>query len=94
MNFWVGLIHEPADVVQEPFATTLITALPANVAVVAVDVANVRTGPSVSSAIVTQLAYGKEVPILGQQDDWYRIRLDDGRDGWVAAGWIVTAAGS
>jgi len=92
MNFWVGLIREPADVLQDSFGVTLVTALPANVAVVAVDVANVRSGPSISSSIVSHLAYGKEVPILGQQDDWYKIRLEDGRDGWVAAGWIVAAA--
>ena len=91
MNFWVGLIHEPQGVVQDSVGTTLITALPANVAVVTVDAANVRSGPNVSSTILAQLAYGKEVPILGQQDDWYKIRMDDGRDGWLAAGWIVTA---
>lgn len=92
MNFWVGLINEPADVVQDSVATTLVTALPADVAVVAVDAANVRSGPSVSSAIVTTEAYGKSLPIIGHQDDWYKVRLDDGREGWVAAGWIVTAS--
>ncbi|MBI4321028.1 MAG: Flp pilus assembly protein CpaB [Chloroflexi bacterium] len=92
-NFWVGLIHEPADVVQDAVAITLVTALPANIAVVAVDAANVRSGPGVSSAIVTQVPYGKELPILGNQNDWYKVRLEDGREGWVAAGWIVTSSG-
>lgn len=92
-NFWAGLIKEPATVVQDNVATTLVTVVPTNVAVVAVDVANVRSGPSVDSSIIAQLEYGAQVPILGQQADWYKVKLPDGREGWMAAGWIVGASG-
>ncbi len=88
-NFWAGLILEPATVLQDNVGTTLITVVPANVAVIAVDVANVRSGPDLAASVVSQLRYGTEVPILGQEKDWYRVKLPDGREGYVAAGWII-----
>jgi hypothetical protein len=88
-NFWAGLILEPATVLQDNVGTTLITVVPANVAVIAVDVANVRSGPDLASSVISQLRYGTEVPILGQERDWYRVKLPDGREGYVAAGWII-----
>lgn len=92
-NFWAGLIKEPATVMQDNVGTTLVTVVPTNVAVIAVDVANVRSGPSIDSSVMTQLKYGTQVPLLGQQADWYKVKLPDGREGWVAAGWIVAPPG-
>ncbi len=36
--------------------------------------------------------YGTQLEITGQNADWFKIKLPDQREGWVAAGWIVTAA--
>lgn len=89
-NFWAGLIEEPANVLQNNEGTTLVTVLPANTAVVSVDVANVRSGPDISSSVIDKLQYGTEVPVLGQEKDWFKVKLPDGRLGFVAAGWIVS----
>ncbi len=88
-NFWAGLIEEPEKVLQDNEGTTLVTVLPANTAVISVDAANVRSGPDISSSVIQQLPYGTEVPILGQEKDWFKIKLADGRTGFVAAGWII-----
>ncbi len=89
VNFWAGLIKEPSTIVQDNVGTTLVTVVPTDVAVVSVDVANVRSGPSIDSSIIARIEYGTQMPILGHQADWYRVKLPDGREGYVAAGWIV-----
>ena len=66
-----------------------MTVVPTNVAVIAVDLANVRSGPTIDASVIAQVKYGTELPILGQEKDWYKIKLPDGREGYVAAGWIV-----
>ena len=71
---------------------TLVTSLPENLAIVAVDSANVRSGPSISASVIDQVRYGTELQIIGQSADWFKIKLPDQREGWVAAGWIVTAS--
>lgn len=91
-NFWAALIREPSAIVQNNVGTTLVTVAPTNVAVISVDVANVRTGPTIDASVIAQIKYGTELPILGQDQDWYKIKLPDGREGYVAAGWIVGAA--
>src|SRR5207248_6779973 len=90
-NFWAAVVAEPAKVIQTGVGMTLVTAMPQNVAIVAVDAANVRSGPTVASSILDQVKYGTQLEIIGQSADWYKIRLPDQREGWVAAGWIVTA---
>ena len=92
-NFWAALVREPSTVLQNNVGTTLVTVSATNVAVIAVDMANVRSGPTVDASVIAQLPYGTEVPILGQDRDWYKIKLADGREGYVAAGWIVGRGG-
>jgi hypothetical protein len=93
-TFWAGVIQEPDNVLQDNQHPTLVTVLPANLAVVTVHLANVRSGPNLASSIVDGLTYGTQVPLLGQENDWYKIKLADGRVGYVAAGWIVAANGN
>lgn len=88
-NFWAGVIQEPSNVLQDNVGTTLITVLPTNTAVIAVDAANVRSGPDIASSVIDKLKYGTIVPILGQEKDWFKVKLPDGREGFVAAGWII-----
>jgi Flp pilus assembly protein CpaB len=90
-NFWAAVVEEPANVVQTGVGMTMITALPENVAVVSVDVANIRSGPSIASSVIDQMKYGTQLQILGQNADWFKVQLPDKRQGWVAAGWIVSA---
>lgn len=93
-TFWAGILQEPEKVVLDQQGQTLVTVLPANVAVVVVHDVHVRSGPDTASSIVDTIDYGAQVPILGQVNDWYRIKLPDGRVGYVAAGWIVAVSGS
>ena len=90
-NFWAAIVEEPAKIVQNGAGITLVTSMPENVAVVAVDAANVRSSPSIASSVIDNVKYGTELEIIGQSADWFKIRLPDKREGWVAAGWIVTA---
>jgi pilus assembly protein CpaB len=90
-NFWAALVNEPSSVVQTGVGMTLVTSLPQNLAIVAVDAANVRSSPSIAAGVIDQVKYGTELQIIGQSADWFKIKLPDQREGWVAAGWIVTA---
>jgi hypothetical protein len=49
---------------------------------------NVRQGPGTQHRIVAEISKADRFLILEQQGDpaarWYKIRLDDGREGWVA----------
>ncbi len=90
-NYWVGLIQEPAQVVQDNIGITKITASPANKVVVAVDRAAVRSGPDISSSIIDEVPFGTELTVLGQEADWYKVELPKtGKQGFVAAGWIAS----
>jgi Flp pilus assembly protein CpaB len=91
-NFWAALVNEPSTIIQTGVGMTLVTSLPENLAIVAVDAANVRSGPSIASSVIDQVKYGTELQIIGQSADWFKIKLPDQREGWVAAGWIVTAS--
>jgi pilus assembly protein CpaB len=91
-NFWAALVNEPSTVVQTGVGMTLVTSLPENLAIVAVDAANVRSAPSIAASVIDQVKYGTELQIVGQSADWFKVKLPDQRQGWVAAGWIVTAA--
>lgn len=48
--------------------------------------ANVRRGPGTNYGIITSLAPGSGIQVLGanDDDDWYRVLLDDGDEGWVS----------
>lgn len=91
-NFFTALVNEPSSIVQQGVGMTLVTSLPQNLAVIAVDVANVRSSPSIAAGVIDQVKYGTELQIVGQSADWFKVKLPDQREGWVAAGWIVAAA--
>lgn len=49
---------------------------------------NVRTGPSINHRSITTLKKGQAVYIVKKTDNWYKIRYDDHRFGWVAS-WLI-----
>jgi N-acetylmuramoyl-L-alanine amidase len=49
---------------------------------------NVRSGPGASHGLVTTLAPGARLPLLEVSGHWVKVRLPDGKTGWVAA-WLV-----
>jgi len=47
-------------------------------------VANLRRSPTTHSAVVARLGYGDVLRTLGRQGDWVRVKLANGRSGWIA----------
>jgi len=45
--------------------------------------AAVRSRPSMQSEVVATVRRGTPVEIAGEERDWYEVRLDGGRPGWV-----------
>jgi len=48
---------------------------------------NVRSVPSTSGQILTALPVGQRAQLLGQEGEWYHVRLSDGEEGYVSARW-------
>lgn len=49
---------------------------------------NIRSSPSTSAQIVTQVPKGTELSVLGRQGDWYQVTTKAGKTGWIA-GYLV-----
>ena len=49
---------------------------------------NVRQGPSTSYSSIHLLWQGNVVKVIGQSGSWYKIRLSDGRIGWVSGTYL------
>ena len=69
--------------------TEQVQTIPRSAWVHASDGVNVRATPSSSAARLTTLAAGTQLNLQGEQTNpdggiWYRIRLSDGRDGWLS----------
>jgi uncharacterized protein YgiM (DUF1202 family) len=46
--------------------------------------ANFREAPGTTGRILAVLRKGTRVDVLEARNQWYRVRLADGREGWVA----------
>lgn len=49
---------------------------------------NVRYGPGLSHEILTQVQEDEQLNILGEENQWYKVRLPNNHIGWVAS-WLV-----
>ena len=58
---------------------------PRQVRAISTDLANLRAQPGARGHILAVLKRGTRVEVLEEKSDWYRVRLEDGREGWVAA---------
>ena len=57
-----------------------------NPAIVFVQETNVRTDPNLRSEIVFSLHEGTKIQVLETYDDnWFKIRLSDGKTGWISS---------
>lgn len=56
--------------------------------VVSANKANLRSGPGTNFQVLNEISKGERYPILetvqNQGGSWYRIRLEDGREGWIS----------
>ena len=46
--------------------------------------ANFRAAPGANGRIVAVLRKGTRVEVLEARNQWYRVKLADGREGWIA----------
>lgn len=63
-----------------------------NVGWVARPVVNLRSGPSTDADSKGEAKLGTRLIIIGRQDDWYKVALEDGNVGWMSSRLIDTRA--
>jgi len=51
---------------------------------------NVRKGPDTSHSILTKIYPGESYPLLDEFDNWYKIKLEEGKEGWIASRYATT----
>ena len=59
-----------------------------NVVTVETAILNVRYGPGLSHDVLTQVEEKDRLFLLGEENKWYKVRLNDDSVGWVAS-WLV-----
>jgi N-acetylmuramoyl-L-alanine amidase len=52
------------------------------------NVVNIRAAPGMDFPVIAQVAYGQWLEVLEVRDNWYRVNLSDGTNGWIAS-WFV-----
>src|SRR5689334_16106660 len=62
----------------------LVAPPPAGVALI-----DVRSGPSMASAVVARMPAGASAVAVAQAQEWYQIQLPDGRAGWIHTAHVV-----
>ena len=81
-------------------AVNLVSAAPNQIgqaqsgtAVVQAGTLNVRSGPAVAYKVVATTRWGETVTLLGRNGNssWAKIRIADGREGWVNAAYLATS---
>jgi uncharacterized protein YgiM (DUF1202 family) len=53
---------------------------------------NLRIGPGQERKIITTIATGDRVDVLNQTEGWVFVRIPDGREGWIPAGFLTDTA--
>ncbi len=59
-------------------------------ALVRVGLAPVRAKPNVRSEQVSQEVLGSALEVLQREDEWARVRGEDGYEGWIGVGGLIT----
>jgi len=48
-----------------------------------------RTGPSIENKIIAVIESGQEMEVIKFGDEWSRVRLPDGKEGWVLSRYLT-----
>jgi len=98
-NVYYRRVPAGYQVVQVPTQTTTSVhtppAVPMNPAdsgtqvVVMSKILNVRSGPGINHAVLTQTYMGNVLIIQGSASDWYYVRLPDNTYGWVMKAFVT-----
>lgn len=49
----------------------------------------IRTGPGINYKVIGEAESGQEMDVRGSRDGWSRVRLSDGREGWVISRFLI-----
>jgi SH3-like domain-containing protein len=60
--------------------------------VVSVAKANLRAGPDTNAKILAVLPKGTRLAVISKGNQWYRVRLDNGTEGWLAESVVAPGA--
>ncbi|AQQ55035.1 hypothetical protein B0X71_07355 [Planococcus lenghuensis] len=52
---------------------------------------NVRSNPTTSSAVIGQLNAGTVLNVTDMSNNWYQVKLSNGKTAWIA-GWVVSSS--
>lgn len=66
----------------------------ASVGIVTGSYVNVRSEAGLSGSVVAQLNKNTTVDVLGKQNGWYKIKLSDGREGWIYGEYLAVRSSS
>lgn len=50
---------------------------------------NVRSAANTSASVVGQVSKGDKITYIGEDGDWYKVKLSDGTEGYIAS-WLGT----
>jgi curli biogenesis system outer membrane secretion channel CsgG len=68
-----------------PVASSAPPTAPVKVLYIKATEANIRVGPSKDTAILTTVKRATKVVVVDDHNSWYRVKLENGGEGWVAA---------
>lgn len=68
--------------------TSMVALANENKVTVLASTLNVRYGPGLSHEILTQVHDDDQLNVLGEENEWYKVRLESDQIGWVAS-WLV-----
>ncbi|MET3574678.1 SH3 domain-containing protein [Bhargavaea ullalensis] len=91
---WVSAFHGSFDGTPAPQAGDAggAAAKSAGSVTILYDGTNIRTEPATSGQVALRAAAGQTFPVDGTENDWYKIRLQDGTEAFVAS-WVVSSDG-
>jgi uncharacterized protein YgiM (DUF1202 family) len=78
-----GAPTRPAPTPEREAPPTLPADAPKRL-IISVGHANLREKPDGKSRILQVLAKGAKLAVVSKGNQWYRVRIDNGREGWVA----------
>jgi hypothetical protein len=86
-------VPPPAEGLNEPKDISTATPIVYGI-VTALEPTNLRIGPATDYPLAATLPAGTRLQVLAQNGDgqWYNVRLDDGREGWVSSNLVQLEA--
>jgi hypothetical protein len=86
---WENLINEPTTKPQltpPDKSTTSAPTTSSTVVTVTWTSTNIRSGAGNEFPVVTTVKQGDRLTVIGEHGEWFNVRLEDGKDGWINSG--------